>query len=75
MFANKKLDKIKSLLSHKHPHLTDSELLNELADIALKKLDPTMIQEKAKTKTASMTGAQGYRDPALPAPEVKSDSE
>jgi hypothetical protein len=37
-----KLDKLKSLLSNKYPHLTDQELVAVLADIALKKLDPSL---------------------------------
>lgn len=40
----KKLDKIKALLSHKNPRMTDRELLEEMADVVLAKLDP---QQKA----------------------------
>lgn len=34
-----KLDQLKSLMSHKHPHMSYEELLEELADKALAKLD------------------------------------
>ncbi len=44
-----KLDQLKALLSNKHPHLTDQELIAVLADIALKKLDPA---QKQPTKTS-----------------------
>jgi hypothetical protein len=43
-----KLDQIKSLLSNKHPHLTDQELIEVLADLALKKLDPSLKSCKSK---------------------------
>jgi hypothetical protein len=45
-----KLEKLKALMSHKNPHMTQSELLEELAEIALQKLDP----ELKKQRTASM---------------------
>jgi hypothetical protein len=35
-----KLDKIKALLSHKKPHMTDRELLEEMANLTLSRLDP-----------------------------------
>ncbi|MGE0633651.1 MAG: HNH endonuclease [Pseudobdellovibrionaceae bacterium] len=41
-----KLDKIKSLTSHKNPNPTYSELIDMLADFALKKLDPQTPPEK-----------------------------
>jgi hypothetical protein len=45
-----KLEKLKALMSHKNPHMTQSQLLEELAEIALQKLDP----ELKKQRTASM---------------------
>lgn len=36
-----KLDQLKALLSGRHPHLTDQELIAVIADIALTKLDPS----------------------------------
>ena len=35
-----KLEKLKCLLSHKRPHMSQADLIEELADLALKKLDP-----------------------------------
>jgi hypothetical protein len=43
-----KLDQIKSLLSNKHPHLTDQELIEVLAELALKGLDPSLKSCKSK---------------------------
>jgi hypothetical protein len=45
-----KLDIIKALLSHEKPHMTDRELLNEMADITIKELDPAKEPKKFKTK-------------------------
>jgi hypothetical protein len=35
-----KLERIKSLLSHKNPHMTQAELLDEMSEIVLNKIDP-----------------------------------
>jgi 5-methylcytosine-specific restriction endonuclease McrA len=51
-----KLDKLKALMSHKNPKMNYQELMEELAELALKKLD--LENQKAQRK-------------ALPAPEVK----
>jgi 5-methylcytosine-specific restriction endonuclease McrA len=47
-----KLEKLKLLLSHKNPKMNYSELIEELASIALKKLNPihTKIAETGETK-------------------------
>src|SRR5262249_3949209 len=37
-----KLDKIKGLLSHKNPHMSDRELIHELADRVLSQIDPAI---------------------------------
>lgn len=54
-----KLDRIKALLSHKSPGMTDGELINILADLGLEKLDPTLTPTRTKS---------------LPAPVVKSET-
>jgi 5-methylcytosine-specific restriction endonuclease McrA len=72
-----KLDKLKSLLSNKYPHLTDQELVSVLADMALKKLDPSAkpsssddkseskpkpIVSKCTSTVPSILGAQNTKD-------------
>lgn len=42
-----KLERIKSLLSHKNPKMTQAELLNEMADIVLDKINP--VRKKRRT--------------------------
>jgi hypothetical protein len=65
-----KLDRLKALMSHKSPHMTDAELLNVLADMALAKLDPM----KKATRNLPPTSQKPKYEPALsnslPAPEV-----
>jgi hypothetical protein len=46
-----KLDQLKALLSNKHPHLTDQELIAVMADIALKKLDPALKRPRNFSKS------------------------
>lgn len=46
-----KLDKLKNLLSHTNPSMTQAELLEKLADIALLKLDPETKSKKQNLKT------------------------
>ena len=46
-----KLEKLKMLLSHKNPGMNLAGLINELADLGLKKYDPLLKQEKKKVKT------------------------
>jgi 5-methylcytosine-specific restriction endonuclease McrA len=48
-----KLDRLRNLLSHKNPHMNFDELLNEVADIALEKLDRT--KQTKQTKEATET--------------------
>jgi hypothetical protein len=45
-----KLEKLKSLLSHKNPNMTHSELIEELADIAIEKLSPAIKSARAPSK-------------------------
>lgn len=66
-----KLDKIKALLSHKYPHLTDRDLINELADIALKKLDPLQSERKVSADPNSLL-VNANEAASLPAQEVNS---
>ena len=47
-----KLERIKSLLSHKNPNMTQSELLDEMAEIVLNKIDP--LRKEIKQRNASM---------------------
>src|ERR1035438_6065603 len=58
-----KLDQLKALLSHKNPQMSYEELLNELAEIGLKKLDPA--QGKSKLDPAQ------EKHKSLPALEVE----
>jgi hypothetical protein len=48
-----KLDRLKALMSHKNPHMTDGELLHELAEMALERLDPL---RKSSTKQRAAKG-------------------
>ncbi len=48
-----KLDKLRGLLSHKHPNMSYSELIDELTNMAIRKLDPV---EKG-SRTASRRNA------------------
>lgn len=50
----KKLDKIKALMSHKNPNMTDQELIEVMAKLVLEKIDPIekakrSVQRKAKS--------------------------
>jgi hypothetical protein len=79
-----KFDKLKALLSHKYPHMTDAELLNEIADIALKKLDPlakpskptqkpkkqSEVEQKSVSEQRVNVVPMNCAAPLLPAPEV-----
>ncbi len=56
---SEKLQRLRGLLAHKNPNMKNSELINELCDIALEKLDP-LRQSKAKNKST-------------PAPESKAN--
>jgi len=51
-----KLERLKSLLSHKNSNMTQSELIEELADMALQKLSPTAkFNNKAKSAEIEAT--------------------
>ena len=51
-----KLDKLRGLLLHKHPNLSYSELIDELTNMAIKKLDPEeMGSRRNSTKIKSTT--------------------
>jgi len=52
-----KLDKIKALLSHKNPNMTHSELLEELANIVLQKLSPTVRAKSTLGKSVKISAA------------------
>ncbi|MDZ4677072.1 MAG: HNH endonuclease signature motif containing protein [Oligoflexia bacterium] len=67
-----KLDKLKALMSHKNPNMTDSELINELADIALKKFDPALKPIKAKKENKK---PENLNAPPPPAPEVRTQND
>lgn len=73
-----KLDKIKDLMSHKNPNMTDQELIEIMADALLEKIDPF---EKAKRldlrrqKSASKNDSKHEGEEfvrSLPTSEVKS---
>jgi hypothetical protein len=70
-----KLDRLKGLMSHKNPHMTDTELIGKLADMALQKLDPSKKLSKKLPEKISLAGTQPLAVLAkvelLPAPEVK----
>ncbi len=65
----KKLDHLKSLLSNKHPHLSDAELIEVLADMAIKRLDPSEKNQKTnpRSKAPQVTNSTSQ----LPAAEVE----
>ena len=62
-----KLDKIKALMSHKNPNMTDQELIEVMAEALLQRIDP---EEKAKRIEARKKQANDAQ--ILPASEVKS---
>ncbi|MES2768077.1 MAG: HNH endonuclease signature motif containing protein [Bdellovibrionota bacterium] len=59
-----KLDKIKALMSHKNPSMTDQELIEAMAEIVIQKIDP---MEKAKRVKIRR---QKNNTPQLPTEEV-----
>lgn len=63
-----KLDKIKALMSHKNPNMTDQELIEVMAEALLQRIDP---QEKAKKVEARKEKALQNDAKVLPAPVVK----
>lgn len=65
----KKLDHLKSLLSNKHPHLSDAELIEVLADMAIKRLDPSEKNQKTnrRSKAPQVTNSTSQ----LPTAEVE----
>jgi hypothetical protein len=48
----RKLDRLRELYSHKHPNMPYAELFEALADLALKKLDPTESMQSANAELA-----------------------
>ena len=59
--CHKKLEELKSLLSHKNPFLSYGELLSILSEEALEKHDPVRIRKRAKKrsmKKKTMTSAE-----------------
>jgi hypothetical protein len=61
-----KLNRLKALLSHKNPSMKTEELLEQLAEIALDKLDPSRKLNKGKKRKVDAD-----TDKPLPAPVVK----
>ncbi len=57
-----KLDKLRGLLSHKHPNMSYSELIDELINMAIKKLDPAEKETRAQSGRSS-TEAEGLTPP------------
>jgi hypothetical protein len=66
-----KLDRLKALMSHRNPHMTDGELIDELVDMALQKLDPSLKQIKVKSPLQPKSAEILNEKISLPAPEVK----
>ncbi len=62
-----KLDKIKALMSHKNPSMTDQELIEAMAEIVIQKIDPV---EKIKRTEIRKTKAKNKIE-SLPAPVLK----
>ncbi|MES2769030.1 MAG: HNH endonuclease signature motif containing protein [Bdellovibrionota bacterium] len=60
-----KLDKIKALMSHKNPSMTDQELIEAMAEIVIQKIDPIEKANRAKIRK------QKNNTPQLPIEEVK----
>ncbi len=50
-----KLNKLRGLLSHKHPNMSYSELIEELTNMAIKKLD---LEEKGSRRNATLTAKE-----------------
>ncbi len=48
-----KLDKLRGLLSHKYPNMSYSELIDELTNMAIKKLDPEEKETRARSGRSS----------------------
>jgi hypothetical protein len=67
---NDKLERLKGLLSHKNPNLTYAELLEELTEIALNKIDPLRRNAKVK-KAAPIQQYENLKPETLPAPAVQ----
>ncbi|MES2768242.1 MAG: HNH endonuclease signature motif containing protein [Bdellovibrionota bacterium] len=57
-----KLDKIKALMSHKNPNMTDQELIEAMAEIVIKKIDPI---EKIKRIEMRKTKIESLPVPVL----------
>lgn len=50
-----KLNRLRALLSHKHPHATYQSLLTEMADFMLKRIDPVEKEERRVKVKATQT--------------------
>ncbi len=64
----KKLDHLKFLLSNIHPHLNDAELIEVLADMAIKRLDPSEKRQTQNRRSKATQVTSGTSQ--LPAAEV-----
>ncbi len=59
-----KLDKIKALMSHKNPNMTDQELIEVMAEALLERIDPAEKAKRAKVRKDKFL---------MPAPALKSE--
>ncbi len=71
---NKKLDRLRSLMSHSNPNMRTEDLLERLANMALEKLDPLLKKSRSIKPSIAEESVQlksGESGMLLPAPEVR----
>ena len=54
-----KLNQIKTLLSHKDPNMRQADLISEMAEIVLNKLDPQRRKTKERKQRTSLAAPTG----------------
>lgn len=64
---NKKLDRLRSLMSDSNPNMGTEDLLEHLANIALEKLDPLLKKSRPITSSISKLAAREVRARHIPA--------
>jgi 5-methylcytosine-specific restriction endonuclease McrA len=64
------LDRVKGLVAHAKPNLTMAELVEFMADVAIKKLDPGLGVKRPKKKSAPKAEPTHLRSPAAPRVQI-----